>query len=45
MTTRIRRWTRRCKQDDLSYRMAALRHDVSADMGTESFDLLGQSWL
>jgi hypothetical protein len=45
MTTRVRRWTRRCEQNDLSYRMAAVRRHVSADMGTESSDLLGQSWL
>ena len=42
MTSRLRRWTRRGKSNDLSDWVAALRRHRSAYLGAQQSDLLGE---
>ena len=45
MTTGIRRWTRCCKPNDLSNRLAAIRRHRTTNLGPVENDLLGQGRL
>lgn len=45
MTARLRRWTRRGKPNNLSYRLATFRRHRTAHLGSIKDDLLGQDWL
>jgi len=45
MTSSLRRWARRRKPNDLSYRLATVRRYRTADLGPVKNDLLGESRL
>ena len=43
MTPGLRRWTRRCKPNHLSHRLAAVRRHRTENLGTVEGDLLGEN--
>jgi hypothetical protein len=45
MTACLRRWARRGKSNDLPARLAAIRRDRRAYLGSGALDLLGKAWI